>query len=376
VKGILTAIFILAVLLSTWRSLVLPFAEQFYYLVGGDVLQLGVLESALTLLAAISPLVGLLAISKLGLRYTVSVSILFELIGLALFSTGMPPLILVAMVVWSTSRMRAPALKSAVASSSGRKGSFFGILDVVTGVISVVGPAASSLALLYFGTFVGFKFLLTMAFPLAGASLIVAMLGLRDSAREISTASTLHSDFKTIMRGLRGPALSFMLLECAEGLGYLYPIIAVSYGCEPWMWGLAVSVSRLVSLPAPLLSGLLSDRLAGSPRLLSSLMLSLTLLSLLAFVAPSYFCAVYVAMVFCGTAIYTAFNAFVAYSYSTDKEREVAYASLDTLGALGASIAAPLGAIAYAAHGPSVFLLEALWTMSAALLLYGRRRAL
>jgi len=376
VKGILTAIFILAVLLSMWRSLVLPFAEQFYYLVGGDVLQLGVLESALTLLAAISPLVGLLAIRRLGLRYTVLVSILFELVGLAFFSTGTPPLILAAMVVWSTSRMRAPALKSAVASSSERKGSFFGFLDVVTGIISVVGPAASSLALLYFGTLVGLKFLTATAFPLAGAALLVAMLGLRDSAREVGTAGTPRSDLKTILSGLGGPALSFMLLECTEGLGYLYPIIAVSYGCEPWMWGLAVSISRLVSLPAPLLSGLLSDRLAGSPRFLSSLMLCLALLSLLAFAAPSYFCAVYVAMVFCGTAIYTAFNAFVAYFYSTDKEREVAYASLDTLGALGASIAAPLGAIAYAAHGPSVFLLEALWTASAALLLYGRRRAL
>lgn len=369
---IFRGIFYLVVLVSAWRGLVSPFVEQYYYLAGGSVPLLGALEGALELSTMLPPLLGLLAIRRLGLWHAIVLSTLLDLAGLGLLLSGSPPLVLASIAVWSLSRMRTPAIKSAIAHVSERRGQAFGLVETATGVASAACPALASLALVALGTLTGLRLLTAVALALSFASLLVAVSGLRGLAylaRGSGGSARQHlRALKRGLRALRAPLLAFVLLEGVEGLGYLYPIVAVDYGCEPWLWGLAVSASVFVSTPAPVLAGRLLDEASDKAAPVRAFMACLALLFACSFALPSYFWALYVAVVFCGTALHALANAYVAYTCGAG-EREEVYAALDSLGAAAASLVAPVAGLIYAAHRASIFLVGAASASIAAALL-------
>lgn len=355
-------------LIGIWKSLVSPFVEQYYYLIGGSVLLLGVLEGVLELLTMFPPLLSLLVLRKHGLGYAILLSILLDLVGLGLFFLGLAPLVLVSIATWSFARMRMPAVKSAIAYASEEKGQAFGLLETATGIVSATCPALASLVLVALGTFTGLRLLTIVALILSFASLLVAVFGLRGFACLMrSSGGSTYQYLCVLKRGLRmlrTPLLAFVLLESIEGLGYLYPVIAVDYGCEPWLWGLVISASILVSTPVPILAGRLLDRAGKKTALVRTFILCLVLLFVCSFVLPNYFWALYIAIVFCGTALHTLVNAYIAYAYRTGEHEEV-YAVLDSLGAIAASLVAPIAGLFYTIHKASVFLLGILMLVPA-----------
>jgi len=361
--SIFRSIFYLVILINVWRSLLSPFVEQYYYLAGGSVLLLGMLEGVLEFSTTFPPLLGLLVLRRYGLGRAVMLSIVLDLVGLILFLSGSPPLVLASIALWSFSRMRAPAVKSAVAYASEEKGQAFGLLETATGFVSAACPALALLTLMVFGTAAGLRCLTLAATALSFASLLVAIFGLRDLARPMHSGEDsvrrYLSSFRWGLGILRTPLLAFVLLEGVEGLGYLYPVVALDYGCEPWLWGLAISASVLASTPAPMLAGKLLDRAGGKAAPVEAFMLCTAALLACSLVLPRYFWAFYVAIVFCGTALQTLIDAYIAYTYGSG-EREEVYAVLDSLGAVAASIVALTAGLTYTACKVSVFLLGVL----------------
>ena len=89
----------MVILISVWKSLISPFAVQYYYLAGGSILLLGVIEGVLEILTMFPPLLGLFILRRYGLRYAILLSILLDLFGLGFFLLGSPVPVLVSIAV-------------------------------------------------------------------------------------------------------------------------------------------------------------------------------------------------------------------------------------------------------------------------------------
>ncbi len=368
----------MVILISVWKSLISPFAVQYYYLAGGSILLLGVIEGVLEILTMFPPLLGLFILRRYGLRYAILLSILLDLFGLGFFLLGSPVPVLVSIAVWSFSRMRAPVIKSVIAYASKKKGQAFGLLETITGIVSAVCPTLASFMLASFGTFMGLKILTVIALFLSFASLLDTVFGLNDSSYSMRSSEGFIQNLRVIIQetgNFKTSLLAFVLLEGIEGLGYLYPVIAVDYGCEPWLWGLVISASVLASTPAPVLAGRLLDKAGEKAILIRAFMLCLALLFACSFALPNYFWAFYIAIVFCGTALHTLANAYIAYAYRTGEHGEV-YAVLNSLGAVAASLVALLAGSIYTIHRVSVFLLGILMLILAIVMVPSHKRSI